>query len=115
MPEELKIEVVPEDRVDGVLKETYRDAEAARDFFERQIGEREAALARFAEEANGSPELVHAIRERPIEMLHERGLLGPPTTSAFERSIRFSISGGRGRSAGGSAGGSRERLSSGCA
>jgi hypothetical protein len=75
--ETLSIEVIPEERLDEVLKETYRDPEAARGFFERGIAEREGAVARFAEEVNQSPDMVEATRQRPIEMLRERGLLGP--------------------------------------
>jgi hypothetical protein len=77
MAEEVNIELLRPEDVDGALEEIYRDPARAREFFERSIGERELALARFAEEANADPALVDAVRERPMEVLTERGLLGP--------------------------------------
>jgi len=77
MAEEVKIEVLRPEDVDAALEEIYRDPPRAREFLERNISERESALARFAEEANADPAIGDAVRERPIEVLTERGLLEP--------------------------------------
>ena len=77
MAEEVQIEVLSPEDVDAALEETYRDPPRAREFFERTISERESALARLAEEANADPALGEAVRERPMEVLAERGLVEP--------------------------------------
>jgi hypothetical protein len=76
MAEEVSIKVLRPEDVDSALEEIYREPQRAKEFFERSIGEREQGLAKFAEEVNADPAMVDSIRERPIEALEERGLLG---------------------------------------
>jgi hypothetical protein len=71
------IEQVTEAQVKKHLKETYANPTAAGKFFDKLIDTRRKALDGFAKELNGSEELANRFARNPLELLHERKLLGP--------------------------------------
>jgi hypothetical protein len=74
---QMEIEEISDDQARAQLKETYVDPEAAGRFFAEMIAVRENALDGFTKELNDDERLAERFARNPVELLHERKLLGP--------------------------------------
>lgn len=72
-----EIEAASAEEARASLKETYADPEAAGRFFDQMIEGRQAALERFAAELNKDEALKAQFARAPVELLHQRKLIGP--------------------------------------
>jgi hypothetical protein len=82
-----EIEQVSEDQFREQLKETYADPDAAGRFFDQQVEVRRNALEGFFGEVNDDERLMKDFQRRPLELLHERKLLGPLDRISIEDMI----------------------------
>jgi len=72
-----EIEQISEGQFREHLDETYADPDAVARFFDEQVKVRQKALEGFVSEANDNEDLLRDFSRRPVEVLHERRLLGP--------------------------------------